>query len=293
MRTASTVVQFEVEEKPQVEQKEKKEFDGKGMVLYPSAKTKIRFALIDLGENADWLLNDDKGRDNPNKTVFTVNSLVEPFNGSRKAISGRRLIQYRPKENVVRNGNVVAKAGEVSSYYDKYGKCELTDLYKQWDEQRGEKNKYRVSGAETYFLAHVFDITNLETNEKKEVNQVALIGFNVMDVYSMTAKLAVGKKLESFLNADEDGDVVAQNYSLIYTAGVLDKSKKEMTSKEQSLIDELRSKKDELMEDYKHLLPIPYKTLMEAVERGEYQLSYPQASKDGGFGNNMTEEIPF
>lgn len=301
MRKATTAdtIEFEVESsKPSSEVKEQKGFDGKEMVLYPSGKYKIHLSLIDLGENADWVLNDSKGKDNPNKTVFTVNSLHEPFKGSRKVKSARRLIQYVPKDDVIRSGNVVAKKGEVSSYYDKYGKCMFTELNKEWDLNSGDKNKYRVSGAETYLLAYIHSITDIEKLEKKEINQVALVGFNVMDIYSLTAKFAVGKKLEGYLSEDEDGDITAKTYSFTYTKGDLDRSKKEMNKTEQATIDELRSRKDELMEEYKHLLPIEYKVLEEAVKSGDYVLQTPSSVKPSStaskvnFGNNMEDDLP-
>ena len=300
MRKATTAdtIEFEVKgSKASSEVKEQKGFDGKEMVLYPSGKYKIHLSLIDLGENADWVLNDSKGKDNPNKTVFTVNSLYEPFKGSRKVKSARRLIQYLPKEDVVRNGNVVAKKGEISSYYDKYGKCMFTDLNKEWD-LHGDKNKYRLSGAETYLLAYIHGITDIEKLEKKEINQVALVGFNVMDIYSLTAKFAVGKKLEKYLSEDENGDIDAKTYSFTYTKGDLDRSKKEMNKTEQAIIDDLRSRKDELMEEYKHLLPIEYKVLEEAVKNGDYVLQTPNSVKPSSngtkvsFGNNMEDDLP-
>lgn len=298
--TTSDIVEFEIEgsQASSEVKKENRVFDGKEQVLYPSGKHKIHLSLIDLGENADWLLNDSKGKDNPNKTVFTVNSLVEPFRGSRKVKSARRLIQYLPKEDVIRNGNVVAKKGEVSSYYDKYGKCMFTELNKEWDLNSGDKNKYRVSGAETYLLAYIHSITDIEKLEKKEINQVALVGFNVMDIYSLTAKFAVGKKLEGYLSEDEDGDITAQNFSFTYTKGDFERSKKEMNKTEQAVIDELRARKDELMKDYQHLMPIEYKTLEEAIKNGDYELSTPNSSKTTAngskvsFGNNMEDDLP-
>lgn len=295
--TTSDIVEFEVEgSQASSEVKTNKGFDGKEQVLYPSGKHKIHLSLIDLGENADWLLNDSKGKDNPNKTVFTVNSLVEPFRGSRKVKSARRLIQYLPKEDVIRSGNVVAKKGEVSSYYDKYGKCMFTELNKEWD-LHGDKNKYRVSGAETYLLAYIHSITDIEKLEKKEINQVALVGFNVMDIYSLTAKFAVGKKLEGYLSEDEDGDITAQNFSFTYTKGDFERSKKEMNKAEQTVIDELRGRSDELMKDYQHLMPIEYKVLEEAIKNGDYELSTPNSKSitNGSkvsFGSNMEDDLP-
>lgn len=301
MRKATTAdtIEFEVKgSEASSEIKEQKGFDGKEMVLYPSAKTKIRMAMIDMGENADFILNDKNYKDNVNKTVFTVNSLHEPFNGARKVKSNRRLIQKTADTDAVVNGKTIAKKGQIFSFYDKYAKCMFTELNKEW-ELHGDKNKYRVSGAETYFLAYIFDITDLEKLEKKEINQVALVGFNVMDLYSASAKgIGVGEFLQNLLSEDEDGEIMGLTYSLTYTAGSLEKTKKEMNKTEQATIDELRSRKDELMEEYKHLLPIEYKVLEEAVKSGDYVLQTPNSIKPSStaskvnFGNNMEDDLP-
>lgn len=229
---------------------------------YPSAKRKYIITFLDTV--LDFSPKKEDGRTkNENCAIMFTYSLPVPFNGRYKVMGNKELIKYTAKQDQRgADGNIVLKAGQQGFMYDKFGECVLRDA-SDLDKAAGGK-RFRRS-VEFYSACYIWKV--IEEGVETEINDIALMGFNMLDLF-FPAQKGFGKQIMELdkKNKLETAFLEFSDTGLIFE----DKLDKE----QMGIIKEAKEQVNEFVkkDNIQNLFPIPYQELLLAVQKNEYSL---------------------